>query len=201
MSDVNLLVMAGSARSGSLNRQLAQWAAAQASASGAQVTSLDLRELRLPVYDGDIEAAGLPAGALEFRRLFAQADAVLISTPEYNGFVPPLLINAFDWLSRVPAAEGLPAGLGATGGKVAGVMSASPGALGGLRSLNYLRQFLQMAFGMLVVPEQFALSQANKAFDVGSGELSDEKQQQSVQRVVQATLRTASALKAAAPSR
>lgn len=201
MSDLNLLVMTGSARTGSFNRQLAQRAAEMAAASGARVTSVDLRELRLPVYDGDIEAAGLPAGALEFRRLVAQADALLIATPEYNGFIPPLLVNAFDWLSRVPASQELPAGLVATAGKVAGVMSASPGALGGLRSLNYLRQFLQMAFGMLVVPEQFALSQANKAFDAGSGELGDEKQRQSVQRVVQAVLRTASALKAAPPSR
>jgi len=201
MSDLRLLVMAGSARSGSFNRQLATVAAGLAAASGAQVTSVDLRELGLPVYDGDIEAAGLPAGALEFRRLFAQADAALIATPEYNGFIPPLLINAFDWLSRVPASEGLSNGLGVTGGKVAGVMSASPGALGGLRSLNYLRQFLQMAIGMLVVPEQFALSQASKAFDANSGQLIDEKQQQSVQRVVQSVLRAAGALKAIAPPR
>ncbi len=195
MNDVRVLVMAGSARTGSFNRQLAGVAAGLLGAAGAQVTPIDLRELGLPVYDADIEAAGMPAGALELRRLMAQTDAVVISTPEYNGFVPPLLINAFDWLSRVPAADGLPAGLETTASKVAGVMSASPGALGGLRSLNYLRQFLQMTIGMLVVPEQFALSQANKAFDAETRQLVDGKHQQALQRVVQAVLRTAGALR------
>jgi len=195
MNNVRVLVMSGSARTGSFNRQLAGVAAGLLGATGAQVTQLDLRELGLPVYDADIEAAGMPAGALELRRLFAQTDAVVISTPEYNGFTPPLLINAFDWLSRVPAADGLPSGLEATASKVAGVMSASPGALGGLRSLNYLRQFLQMAIGMLVVPEQFALGQAHKAFDATNSQLLDDKQRQSVQRVVQSVVRTAGALR------
>jgi len=195
MNDVRVLVMAGSARTGSFNRQLANVATGLLGAAGAQVTQVDLRDLGLPLYDADIERAGMPAGALELRRLFAQADAVVVATPEYNGFVPPLLINAFDWLSRVPAADGLPSGLESTASKVAGVMSASPGALGGLRSLNYLRQFLQMVIGMLVVPEQFALSQANKAFDAETRQLVDGKHQQAVQRVVQAVLRTAGALR------
>jgi NAD(P)H-dependent FMN reductase len=198
MSDLRVLVFAGSARAGSFNRQLLDVAAGMLASAGAQVTSVDLRALGLPIFDAEIEAAGLPAGAVELRRLFAQTDAVLIATPEYNGFLPPLLVNAFAWLSRVPAGDGLPSGLEATASKVAGVLSASPGALGGLRSLNYLRQFLQMAFGMLVVPQQFALSQAHKAFDAATGRLTDDKHQQAVRRVVQAVLRTAGALKGAA---
>jgi len=198
MSDLRVLVFAGSARAGSFNRQLLDVAAGMLASAGAQVTSVDLRALGLPIFDAEIEAAGLPAGAVELRRLFAQTDAVLIATPEYNGFLPPLLVNAFAWLSRVPAGDGLPSGLEATASKVAGVLSASPGALGGLRSLNYLRQFLQMAFGMLVVPQQFALSQAHKAFDAATGQLTDDKHQQAVRRVVQAVLRTAGALKGAA---
>ena len=198
MSDLRVLVFAGSARAGSFNRQLLDVAAGMLASAGAQVTSVDLRALGLPIFDAEIEAAGLPAGAVELRRLFAQTDAVLIATPEYNGFLPPLLVNAFAWLSRVPAGDGLPSGLEATASKVAGVLSASPGALGGLRSLNYLRQFLQMAFGMLVVPQQFALSQAHKAFDAATSQLTDDKHQQAVRRVVQAVLRTAGALKGAA---
>ena len=198
MSDLRVLVFAGSARAGSFNRQLLDVAAGMLASAGAQVTSVDLRALGLPIFDAEIEAAGLPAGAVELRRLFAQTDAVLIATPEYNGFLPPLLVNAFAWLSRVPAGDGLPSGLEATASKVAGVLSASPGALGGLRSLNYLRQFLQMAIGMLVVPQQFALSQAHKAFDAATGQLTDDKHQQAVRRVVQAVLRTAGALKGAA---
>jgi chromate reductase len=195
MAALRVLVMAGSARTGSFNRQLAGVAAGLLGEAGAEVTLVDLRELGMPLYDADIEARGMPPGATELRRLVAQTDALVIATPEYNGFVPPLLINSFDWLSRVPASDGQPSGLEATASKVAGVMSASPGALGGLRSLNYLRQFLQMAIGMLVVPEQFALSQAHKAFDATTGQLIDSKQQQSVQRVTQAVLRTASALR------
>ena len=197
MGAVRVLVISGSSRPGSFNRRLADVAAGLAVAAGVEVTQTDLRALALPLYDAEIEAAGLPAGALELRRLFATHDALIVASPEYNGFPTPLLINALDWTSRVPAAGDLPSGLAAMGGTVAGVVSASPGALGGLRSLMFVRQYLQLALGMLVVPEQFALVQASKAFDE-QGRLIDAKQQQSVQRVVDAVLRTAGALKATA---
>ena len=191
---VRVLAFAGSARAGSFNAKLLAVAAQAARASGAEVTLLDLRSLALPVYDAEIEAAGMPAGALELRRLFATHDALLIASPEYNGFPTPLLINALDWASRVAAVDGLPSGLGAIGGKAAGVMSASPGPMGGLRSLGFARQFLHNTLGFLVVPEQFALVQAGKAFDE-QGALTDPKQQQSVQRVVASVVRVAGALK------
>ena len=195
MSEVRILVFAGSARAGSYNGKLAALAARAARELGADVMPLDLRSLALPLYDAEIEAAGMPAGALELRRLLAQHDALLVASPEYNGFPTPLLINAFDWASRPAAADGLPSGLGAMGGKVAGVMSASPGLLGGTRSLMFTRQFLHNTLAMLVVPEQFALAQANKAFDE-HGELLDLKHQQAVQRVVASVVRVAGALKA-----
>ena len=194
MGAVSVLVIAGSARAGSFNRRLAAVAAGLATAGGAEVTAVDLRALALPLYDAEIEAAGLPPGALELRQLFASHDALLLASPEYNGFPTPLLVNALDWTSRVPASDTLPSGLAAMGGTVAGLVSASPGALGGLRSLMFVRQFLQMALGMLVVPEQFALSAAAKAFDANGG-FADEKHTQAVQRVVDAVLRIAGALK------
>jgi chromate reductase, NAD(P)H dehydrogenase (quinone) len=197
MTALRVLVVPGSSRAGSFNRRLADVAAGMLRAAGAEVTVLDLRALALPVYDAEIEAAGLPGGALELRRQLATHDAVLVASPEYNGFPTPLLVNAFDWVSRVPAAGELPAGLVATAGKVTGVLSASPGALGGVRSLLFVRQFLSLAIGMLVLPEQFALGNAAKAFDE-HGRLVDEKQQAAVQRVVDAVLRTARALKPAA---
>jgi chromate reductase, NAD(P)H dehydrogenase (quinone) len=196
MGAVRVLVISGSSRPGSFNRKLADVAAAQARAAGAEVTQADLRALALPLYDAEIEAAGLPGGALELRRLFAAHEAVIVASPEYNGFPTPLLINAFDWASRVPAEGELPSGLAAMAGTVAGVVSASPGALGGMRSLGFVRQFLLQVPAMLVVPEQFALGQASKAFDA-QGQLVDEKQAQSVKRVVDAVLRTARALAAA----
>jgi NAD(P)H-dependent FMN reductase len=194
----SLLVIPGSSRSGSFNAALARAAARSAEAQGASVQLLDLRSLALPLYDGDIEAKqGVPAAIAELIGAVVRADALLVVTPEYNGFPTPLVINAFDWLSRAPAAGGLPSGLLATAGKPAGLLSASPGPLGGLRSMNFLRQYLQMAFGMVVNPRQYALSRADQAFDE-HGALKDEKTRQTVEGVVASLLKLAGALRAAA---
>ena len=196
MNPMTVLVMPGSARHASLNRRLAAAASAHLTAAGAAPTTVDWAALDIPLYHGETEDAGLPAGALALWRQIAAHDAVLVVTPEYNAFPPPLLVNAFDWVSRVPAAEGLPGGLGVVAGKVTALTSASPGALGGLRSLMFLRQFLQLSLGMLVVPEQFALGQAHQAF-AEDGSLADPKQSAGLQRVLDALLRTAAAMRGA----
>jgi chromate reductase len=187
-----LLITSGSARAGSLNTRLAAVAAHVARGAGAEVTELDLASLNLPVYSGDIEAAGLPAGALELRRLFATHDAFIVAAPEYNAFITPLLLNSLDWASRAPASGDLPAGAAAMNGTVAGMLSASPGALGGMRGLLFLRSFLSTALGMLVVPETASVGTAHQAFDE-HGALKDAKQQQAVERVVHAVLKQAAA--------
>lgn len=193
----SLLVLPGSSRAGSLNLALASAACRIAEAQGARARVLDLRTLSLPVYDGDLEAReGVPAGAGELIDAIVAADAILMVTPEYNGFPTPLVINAFDWLSRAPASGSRPAGLKATAGKPAALLSASPGPLGGLRSMNFLRQYLQMAFGMIVHPRQFALSRADQAFEA-DGELKEERARESVAGVVASLLELALALKAA----
>ena len=188
MHPLRLLVLSGSQRQGSYNLQLATVAAGLARQRGAEVVMLDLRALALPVYDGDLEASeGPPAGALRLRDALAHSQALLVVTPEYNGFPPPLLINALDWLSRVPAAAPQPSGLAATQGKPMALMSASPGPLGALRSMNFLRQYLQMAFAMLVLPQQHALGRAAEAFDP-AGELRDDKARSAAAGVVDALL-------------
>jgi chromate reductase, NAD(P)H dehydrogenase (quinone) len=192
MSTVRLLVTSGSARKGSFNLKLARVAAQIAREQGAAVTELDLRALALPLYDGDIEAAGMPAGALELRRLFAAHDALLVATPEYNANLTPLLLNALDWASR-PKAEGdMPSGLDALGGTVAGLVSASPGRLGGLRSVITARAFLS-GLGLLVVPQNQSIPLAHQAFDEQGG-LKDAGQHSGVARVVTEVLHTAAAL-------
>ena len=197
MRGVRLLVMAGSARAESLNRRLAAAAVAIAREAGADVQELDLRALQLPVYDGDLEAAaGVPAAVRPLADALRAADAVLLVTPEYNGFPTPLLINAFDWLSRLGAEGERPAGLAITAGKPVALLSASPGPLGALRSMNFLRQYLQMAFAMLVVPQQFALSRAHEGFDADGG-LKEERARSSVAGVLAALGTLASALRAA----
>lgn len=194
MEGVRLLVTAGSARTGSLNTKLATTAAAVAREQGAQVTQVDLRALALPLYDADVEAQGMPEGALELRRLFAAHDALLVASPEYNSFVPPLLVNALDWTSRVKAEGELPSGMAAMNGTVAGMLSASPGALGGLRSLMALRGFLSMSLAMFVVPATLSVPRAHEAFDP-QGRLVDPGQQASLEALVRTTLQTAEALR------
>jgi NAD(P)H-dependent FMN reductase len=193
MQALRLLIISGSSRPGSYNGRLASVAGTLASEAGATVTRLDLRSLGLPIYDAEIEAAGLPEGATGLRDTVASHDAVIVTSPEYNGFPTPLLINAFDWVSRTPAAGDKPAGLAALAGKPICVMSASPGPFGGMRSLMFARQFFHNVLGMLVVPEQLAISQAMNAFDE-TGLLRDEKQLQGVRRVVNAVIRVGRAL-------
>jgi len=197
MQGIRLLVIPGSQRNGSLNKRLASVAVKLATNAGATVDEMDLRELQLPVYDGDIEAAsGVPPSALRLLEAIMAADAVLVVTPEYNGFPTPLVVNAFDWLSRITAGGAHPAGLAATANKPIGLLSASPGPLGALRSMNFLRQYFQMAFAMIVVPQQFALSRAHEAFDEAGG-LKDEKALRAVDGVLAAIGSLANALRAA----
>ncbi len=166
-------------------------------ARGHEAREFSLRDLALPLYDGDLEAAsGVPANARQLQQAISACDALLLVTPEYNGFPTPLVINAFDWLSRIQPGDGHPAGLATTADKPVGLLAASPGALGGLRSMSYLRQFLQMAFAMMVVPQQFALSRANEAFG-DDGQIREARSTQAVERVVDALLRLAGALEVA----
>lgn len=194
---MNLLLISGSQRQGSFNLRLARVVAEMARSRGAEVNQMDLRALALPLYDGDLEvASGVPAGARTLQAALALADAMLVVTPEYNGFPTPLVINAFDWLSRLGAGDGLPTGLATTANKPVGLLSASPGALGGLRSMNYLRQYFQMNFQMVVQPQQNALSRAGDAFDE-AGALKDPKAAAAMAGVVDALLAFAGKLKSA----
>jgi NAD(P)H-dependent FMN reductase len=188
--------MSGSARTGSFNQRLASVAGQQLRDAGVQTTDVDLAALDLPIYHADLEAEGMPSGARRLRDLFAAHDGLLLATPEYNGFPTPLLINALDWATRPVAEQGAPAGIAALSGTVAGLLSASPGVHGGLRSLLATRQFLQMNLGMIVVPEQFGLASAGQAFD-GTSQLVEAKAQEAVARVVRAATRMARALKRA----
>lgn len=166
LAPVRLLVIAGSARKGSYNRQLADLAERKAQVLGAQTTSVDLAALDMPLFHADWDAQhGVPPGALKLRELFASHDGLLLACPEYNALPTPLLINSFDWLSTVPEGEGHPGGAATTVSKPVGLLAASPGALGGIRALPIVRTFLSTNFAMVVVPEQLGVSHADQAFD------------------------------------
>ena len=156
-----LLAFSGSLRAESLNTRLAFLAADLAESKGAVVTRLKLQDLSLPMFDEDSEAAsGLPAGAKELKDLMRAHEGFLIATPEYNGFMSGALKNAIDWATR--PEEGHPP-LDCFQGKVAGIMAASPGGLGGIRGLPMLRLLLSN-IGMHVVGSQFSLPNADLVF-------------------------------------
>lgn len=95
-----LLAFAGSLRAASYNRRLVPLLALGAREAGADVDLIELRDYPLPVYDGDIEAAGMPENVHRLQALMAASDGLLISTPEYNGSMPALVKNTLDWMSR-----------------------------------------------------------------------------------------------------
>jgi NAD(P)H-dependent FMN reductase len=166
-----ILAFAGSLRVGSFNKKLIRIAAEEARADGAEVTVVDLRDLALPLFDQDLEAAaGLPDNARKLKALMIESDGFLIASPEYNSSVTGVLKNAIDWASRVETPEEPP--LVAFRGKTAALLSASPGNLGGLRGLVHLRSILGN-IGMIVLPDQVTVPVAHEAF-TEAGELEDE---------------------------
>lgn len=163
-----ILAFSGSIRRDSWNRKLIQAAVEAARAAGGEVTLIDLADYPLPLMDEGLEARdGLPDNALRLKALFKEHDALLIASPEYNSSMPPLLKNTIDWVSREWQGE---SGLVPYQNKVAAIMAASPGSLGGMRMLPHLRQILN-ALGVLVLPGQFSLAHADQAFDEESGAL------------------------------
>ena len=190
MSAVRLLAFAGSLRRDSFNRRLLAELADGAREAGAEVDLLDLREFPLPVYDADLEADGMPAPVRALQARLAACQGLLIATPEYNGSTPALVKNTLDWISR-PQADGRD-GVALFRGKVAGICSASPGPLGGIRSLVVLRDALAK-LGLWVVPQQVAVGRAESAFDA-EGRLADAKQRAAVRAVAAECARAASLL-------
>ena len=178
MSDQpRVLAFAGSARTDSFNVKLVNIAAEGAREAEAEVTVLNLKDFPLPLFNQDLEAAeGPPEQATRLKGIMLAHEGLLIASPEYNSSISPLLKNTIDWVSR--PADGEPM-LAVYRDKVAAVMSASPGGLGGLRGLVHLRSILSN-MGVLVIPDQVAVTQAHSAFD-DHGNLLDAKRQTSVQ--------------------
>lgn len=174
-----ILAFAGSTREGSFNKRLVKIAVAGARTAGASVTELDLRDLPLPLYDQDLETReGLPPNARKLKELFLAHQGLLISAPEYNSSITGVLKNAIDWVSR--SAPGEPP-LACFTGKTAVLMSASPGALGGLRGLVHVRAMLEN-IGVLVLPEQVAVPRAAEAF-TSEGRLIDAGRRAAVEQL------------------
>lgn len=174
-----ILAFAGSTRTDSYNKKLVQVAANGARSVGAEVTYIDLRDFPMPLFDEDLEKdEGTPETVLKFKELMIAHDGLLIACPEYNSSITPVLKNAIDWASR-PGEKEPP--LAAFVDKVAAIMSASPGALGGLRGLVTVRSILGN-IKVIVLPDQIAVPKAYEAFNL-NGSLVDPKQQESVENL------------------
>jgi NAD(P)H-dependent FMN reductase len=149
------VLFSGSFRTGSLNKKLIS-CASQILSPKNEINLIDVRSLAIPVYDGDIEAQGIPVGVQKLGEAIRAANAIVISSPEYNGSIAGPLKNAIDWVSRLRPVpfEAKPILL----------LGASPGGFGAIRALGLTRAPFE-AMGSFVYPQTFALPKANEAFD------------------------------------
>ena len=188
-----LLIFAGSTRQNSFNRKLANVAAGLARAAGAEVTHLELADFDIPMYNADLEARGTPADVMKLKQIMFDHPAWIICSPEYNGSYTAVLKNTLDWASSpVKADPAWQDGFKAFTGKVVGLLSASPGGLGGLRSQSHLVPLL-LNLQCWVAPKAFALARASDAFSP-DGALLNEANLHNVQGVIDQVLFAANRL-------
>jgi len=164
MSTPKILLMSGSIRSGSINTRLLASIMGELSRMDCEVTRISLEDYALPIYNGDDEGReGVPDNAVKLAGQFHGHDGFFMTSPEYNGSLPPLLKNAIDWTTRVGSH---PDGkeLVPFRGKAGAIGCASPGAQGGVTMLYHLRDVL-MRLGVLIMPEQVSVPFAMEGFD------------------------------------
>jgi chromate reductase, NAD(P)H dehydrogenase (quinone) len=187
----SILIFAGSTRINSFNRKLAKEAARLVKDAGARPTYIELQDLNIPMYNADLEGRGTPRDVIVLKELMHSHPGWIIVSPEYNGSYTALLKNTLDWASS-PAKAGpecsedeaanWKSGTKPFAGKVIGLLSASPGMMGGLRSLDHLAPLLRNLQCWLA-PQHFALGKAGEAFDA-QGQLSEDSAKAKVKAVV-----------------
>ncbi len=174
---IKVLGIPGSLRAGSFNR-MALRAAGELAPEGMIFETCEIREI--PMYDGDVEAAeGLPDSVKEFRAKIHAADALVITTPEYNASISGVLKNAIDWASRPPQQP--------FDGKPIAILGTSPGALGTVRAQAHLRQILANLNGLVLVQPNVMIGGAGQRFDA-TGALTDEATREFVRGLMAALL-------------
>jgi chromate reductase len=167
--------IAGSLRKGSFNRALLR-AAQELVPPGMEITTFDLAPV--PLYNGDVEAAGDPPAVIALKTAIGEADALLIATPEYNFGVPGVLKNAIDWASRPPGKSPL-------NGKPAALMGATPGMGGTGRAQMSLRQSFVFTQTLALLSPEVLVARAREKFDE-SGRLTDEATRGFVRKLLEA---------------
>jgi chromate reductase len=155
MAELHLVGFAGSLRRDSYNRALLA-AAQQLAPAGMTIGVVEIGGL--PFYNADVEKEGDPPAVAEFKAALQQADGILIATPEHNGGLPGVLVNAIDWASRLPGRSPLT-------GKPVAMMGASPGQIGTARAQLHLRQILDHVHARVLPPPELLLARAHLMFD------------------------------------
>jgi len=162
---LRIVGIAGSLRSGSYNAALLRAAAAEAPPEA----TLEIESIRgIPLYDGDVEAKGIPSRVSELKDRIAAADALLLVTPEYNNSIPGTFKNAIDWLTRPPAD--IPR---VFKGRAVGLIGASPGMRGTVLSQTAWLPVLRTLGVQPWFEQLLYVGNADKVFDP-SGKLIDE---------------------------
>lgn len=163
---MKILALSGALRQASYNTALLRAAVAFAPAG----VMLEVHTLHgIPLYDGDVEATGIPEAVTTLREAIRAADGLLIATPEYNNSMPGVLKNGLDWLSR-PSGEGARL----LGGKPVAVIGATPGGFGTVQAQDAMLSVLR-AFGCdCWFRGRLMVSQAHTVFDA-QGQLTDTK--------------------------
>jgi len=158
-----LAFFAGSTRQASFNRKLARAACDLARGHGFSADLIELADYPMSLYNGDVEVGeGPPENARRLRDVLRAYQGIFIASPEYNASLTPLLKNSLDWMTRV--RDGEEPGLALFRNRVFAISGAATGRYGAMRSLIALRQVLELGMGVLVLPDQIALSGADKAF-------------------------------------
>jgi chromate reductase len=172
---MKVLLFAGSLRKASLNKKLVNVAQALLQKiDGIESTIMDLQELNFPVYDGDIESIAIPENVLKLSKAVGEADAIIISSPEYNGSISSPLKNTIDWLSRVRPMT--------IANKQILLLGASPGELGAIRGLGHARAPFE-ALGNFLYPQSYGLPKADQAFDENN-QLVDPKRLERLEKLI-----------------
>ncbi|MEL6621180.1 MAG: NADPH-dependent FMN reductase [Pseudomonadota bacterium] len=153
MTTPTLLGISGSLRTGATNRKLLR----EAARLFGECSYVEA-DIQMPLYDGDQEQAdGMPDAATRLVAQIAEADAVIISTPEYNKGPSGALKNALDWVSR---SEVKP-----WGGKPVAVMSAAAGRAGGERAQTILRAYMVPFRPRILQGPEIHLAASGSQFD------------------------------------
>ena len=166
-----ILALSGSLRNHAYTKRVLRIASHAVEKAGASLTVVDLKDYPMTIYDpDDHEENGFDQYALELQNLFVESDGFLIASPEHNGSIPAALKNALDWASR-------PGGnydrQRVFRNKTAAIMSASPGQLGGVRSLSHLRDIFT-SLGVNVLPNEIAVPRVHELFEGEGLDMLDE---------------------------